>query len=107
MLLRLVLVMAATACATAGRPEATGGDDVGGVDAQPVDAADCAMQTFYRDGDHDGHGDRTHPVMACARPADAVANDDDCDDSSDQVFPGNRELCDGIDNDCSPFTQDV
>jgi hypothetical protein len=64
------------------------------------------MQAFYRDADRDGHEDRNSPVMACTQPADTAPNSDDCDDASDQRFPGNAEVCDGVDNDCSAITND-
>ena len=31
---------------------------------------------------------------------------DDCDDENDARYPGNKELCDGQDNDCNPETPD-
>jgi len=42
------------------------------------------------DGDGDG-------VSACGG---------DCDDANPAVFPGNLEVCDGVDNDCDPLTLD-
>lgn len=87
-----------TACAEGGSPN--NGDAA-------IDAPDCPMQTFYRDVDGDGHGDATKTVSACEQPSDAVASKDDCDDTNEQRFPGNAELCDGIDNDCATATAET
>ncbi|MEO0601814.1 MAG: putative metal-binding motif-containing protein, partial [Myxococcota bacterium] len=62
---------------------------------------DGLMVDFYPDTDDDGFGDAaTTPVSACAAPADHVANGMDCDDTTDAVFPGATEVCNGIDDDC-------
>ena len=37
---------------------------------------------------------------------DAVCAENDCDDSRDNVFPGAREFCEGIDNDCDGETDE-
>jgi hypothetical protein len=37
---------------------------------------------------------------------DGVNNAQDCDDNNPNVFPGARELCDGVDNDCDDKTDD-
>jgi hypothetical protein len=54
------------------------------------------------DEDGDGFGDAAVGYRACERPApDWIENAADCDDSADDVFPGNLEVCgDGRDNDC-------
>lgn len=65
---------------------------------------DCATQEFFADADGDGFGDRATPVRDCVQPPATVTNADDCDDSERYAFPGSREVCDGIDNDCSPST---
>ncbi|MEA1962965.1 MAG: putative metal-binding motif-containing protein [Patescibacteria group bacterium] len=59
-------------------------------------------QTFYLDNDGDGEGDPDVSGEYCAgsEPANYVDNSDDCDDSNDQVYSGQTEICDGIDNDC-------
>jgi len=36
----------------------------------------------------------------------ATTGDNDCDDTEDQSYPGNMEICDGIDNDCSGSADD-
>ena len=62
------------------------------------DSLDSTM--FFADADDDGFGDPNSPVLACGEPTGAVTNDEDCDDTSDQAFPGGTEVCDGLDNDC-------
>jgi hypothetical protein len=40
----------------------------------------------------------------CGADGDVLAlADNDCDDTESTVFPGNPELCDGLDNDCDGF----
>ena len=56
--------------------------------------------TYYADSDVDGYGDPENGVDACSQPAGYVEDDQDCDDTSDQAFPGNLEICDEIDNNC-------
>jgi hypothetical protein len=56
-----------------------------GLDARvnsPVDTADVPPDAVY-DLDHDGS-----------------PSNEDCDDNDGAIFPGNEELCDGLDNDC-------
>ncbi|MDP2312533.1 MAG: putative metal-binding motif-containing protein [Pseudomonadota bacterium] len=56
--------------------------------------------TFYADADGDGYGDPDAGSLACEAPAGAVANADDCDDTTDHAYPGNAEVCDELDNNC-------
>ncbi|MBJ6369209.1 MopE-related protein [Snuella sedimenti] len=56
--------------------------------------------TYYADTDGDGYGDATSTIQACSVPSGYVANSTDCDDSEPNAYPGNTEICDGIDNDC-------
>jgi hypothetical protein len=53
----------------------------------PPDVCDC---TDDEDADADGH----YAPGSCCTPAD------DCDDADPSNFPGNHEICDGVDNDC-------
>ncbi|MFZ5477722.1 MAG: MopE-related protein [Myxococcota bacterium] len=57
--------------------------------------------TFYADGDGDGYGDPDASAEYCDAPADYLADDTDCDDSSDAVSPGAAEVCgNGVDDNC-------
>jgi len=56
--------------------------------------------TYYRDLDQDGFGDPAVTTQACSQPAGFVSDDTDCDDFESSAFPGNPEICDGIDNNC-------
>ncbi len=67
----------------------------GDVDIDAVDGT-----TYYADADQDGFGDRAIKLVACELPSGYVADDTDCDDTSDQAYPGGTEVCDGLDNDC-------
>ena len=69
---------------------------------------DVTFEDWWPDGDSDGFGDsNATPVNDCAAPADTVNNGDDCNDSDRYVSPSVPETpCDGIDNDCDPYTED-
>ena len=59
----------------------------------PLDyAGACQVACVDADGDGYGLGDE------CLGP--------DCDDTNNQVYPGQPELCDGLDNDCDRRTPD-
>jgi Lectin C-type domain/Putative metal-binding motif len=96
--IRYLGLLAIGACASA----VTGEPDVV-VDARQ-DATPCAIQTYYKDADGDGHGTATMAVQACTPPAGTVTSNDDCDDNNPQRYPGNAEICDVIDNDCNAAT---
>jgi len=69
-----------------------------------VDDADpgiVGQVTWYADADADGVGDTNAATLACSLPAGSVALPGDCDDAASWNFPGNPEICDGLDNDCS------
>jgi hypothetical protein len=57
--------------------------------------------TFYRDSDSDNFGDPNVSTRACTRPTGFVANNTDCNDADNQIFPGNAEVCDNKDNNCN------
>ncbi|MDG1479042.1 MAG: MopE-related protein [Myxococcota bacterium] len=56
--------------------------------------------TFYADTDADGFGDAENTAEACEVPAGYVATGTDCNDTTDEAYPGAGEQCDDIDNDC-------
>lgn len=58
------------------------------------------QKIWYEDADGDGYGNPLVPEIACDQPANAAANDDDCNDTNSNVNPGQLELCDSHDNDC-------
>ncbi len=58
------------------------------------------LVSYYPDGDGDGVGAMTAPSLACDPPQGMVPLTGDCDDTQPLAFPGNEEVCDGIDNDC-------
>jgi len=63
--------------------------------------------TYFIDGDGDGHGDMTTTRAACAPPSPRwVTSSDDCDDLSASDLPGGTEVCDGRDNDCNQLVDD-
>ncbi len=57
--------------------------------------------TWYADSDNDDFGDPEITIQACIVPPGFVANNTDCDDLDDTVYPGAPELCDGVDNNCN------
>nr|WP_242158771.1 MopE-related protein [Aestuariivivens sediminis] len=58
------------------------------------------QNTYYADTDGDGYGDPSNTAQACAPPTGYVVDNSDCDDTEPNNYPGNTEICDGIDNDC-------
>ncbi|HMV67885.1 MAG TPA: putative metal-binding motif-containing protein, partial [Myxococcota bacterium] len=55
---------------------------------------------YFTDGDGDGWGDAAAPQIACGQPAGTASQAGDCDDGEARSFPGNPEVCDGVDNNC-------
>lgn len=67
-----------------------------------VDAGD-----WFVDADADGFGDVAAAASpACTQPSGLAASNDDCDDGSAAVNPGEDELCNTIDDDCDGVTDE-
>ncbi|MBN2800932.1 MAG: hypothetical protein JXX28_17475, partial [Deltaproteobacteria bacterium] len=73
----------------------------GDIDLDAVDAL-----RWFADADADGHGDPATGARSCDAPAGAILDGTDCDDASADRFPGNQEVCDGLDNDCDGTPDD-
>jgi hypothetical protein len=59
--------------------------------------------TYYLDADGDGFGVPGSTTQACTRPTGYSNVSTDCNDSTGngpRMYPGNTEVCDGLDNDC-------
>ena len=56
--------------------------------------------TFYLDADEDGFGDPNTQEQRCEQGIDTVPNNNDCDDTNPEIYPGVEEICDGLDNNC-------
>ena len=57
--------------------------------------------TWYLDDDNDNHGVSTQTKFACNQPSGFAPTNDDCDDDDGANYPGNSEICDDQDNNCS------
>ncbi|MBT8232585.1 MAG: PKD domain-containing protein [Saprospiraceae bacterium] len=64
------------------------------------------LNMYFRDFDNDTYGDANVFVQACSQPAGYVVDNTDCDDNEPNAFPGNPEVCDGIDNNCDGNTDE-
>ncbi len=57
---------------------------------------------WYVDADADGYGEEGSTALyQCEMPSGYADNEDDCDDTDPDANPGETEVCDGVDNDCS------
>jgi hypothetical protein len=67
---------------------------------QTIHITEGCPDEFFEDGDGDGYGNPDATMQGCIAPAGYVADNTDCDDMAADNFPGNVEICDGVDNDC-------
>jgi len=73
--------------------------------ADPCDSIDqdCnggpILSVWFEDADGDGFGNGAAPISDCVQPVGYVANSSDCDDTDEDVFPG--QGC----SDCTPTEQ--
>lgn len=62
----------------------------------------------YPDNDGDDYGDAAaEAVIDCAELDGHVLNNEDCDDTDDNINPGEREDCNGVDDDCDGVVDDT
>jgi hypothetical protein len=87
------------------------------IEGAPVDCNDadpCTIDTCNPDSgaceygpatfDHDG--DMHNGPLEGTKAGDPDSCGDDCDDTNKNAFPGNQEICDGVDNDCNGIIDD-
>lgn len=61
----------------------------------------CIPTTWYEDADGDGFGNAVISLSDCNQPAGYVADNTDCDDARDDVYPGAPGTAEDIDNNCN------
>ncbi|MFH1462862.1 MAG: putative metal-binding motif-containing protein [Pseudomonadota bacterium] len=72
-----------------------------------TDVDEAPDLTWYADADMDGFGNIEEPWGVSCEPVEGyVANHADCDDGDASVFPGAREACDGVDQDCDGYVDE-
>ncbi len=67
-----------------------------------VDEGFEPLSVFYLDADGDGYGTDAGGAYtyACATPPGYAESNEDCNDSSAQIYPGAPEQANGVDDDC-------
>lgn len=60
-------------------------------------------ETYYADADGDSYGNPDVFITGCGLPVGYVLNAGDCHDDAAESYPGNPEVCDGLDNDCDGY----
>lgn len=68
---------------------------------------ESGVTTWYGDGDADGFGDPSITVQACTPPSGFVSDASDCDDDDASVNPAALDVCDGRDNNCDGFIDEL
>ena len=62
---------------------------------------------WYRDADGDGFGDENAAFYAVNQPSGYIAVKGDCDDTDPAVSPDAIEICNGKDDNCDGFTDNI
>jgi len=65
-----------------------------------------ACTDYYKDNDGDGFGSTKVGCLCGKLAAKTVAKKGDCADDNKDVFPGQTETCDGVDDDCDGKTDE-
>ena len=97
----LALLLAGCGNDGTGKADDHDGDGLTETDCDDSDAGVGEASVWFADADGDGHGSSTAALSACEQPDGYVTTHDDCDDTAGARFPGNTEVCDGVDNDCN------
>jgi len=79
-------------------------DDCDG-ELDPADAEGCTAH--YLDADEDGVGEDDNLCLCAPDGFYTALESGDCNPEESAVFPGNGEVCDGLDNDCNEEVDDV
>jgi hypothetical protein len=66
------------------------------------DVPDELVLHWYADGDQDTYGAGDAVAVGCEGPPGASLLYTDCDDDNPDIYPGAEEICDAIDQDCTP-----
>lgn len=74
-----------------------------------VDVYLCeATRIWYRDVDGDSYGDDANSIVASIPPASGYSSlPGDCNDLDPAIHPGMLETCNGVDDDCDGFTDEI
>jgi hypothetical protein len=71
----------------------------GEIDDGQIDE-EIVKNTYFRDADSDGYGDKNSQISSCTAPSGYVRDNTDCDDHDSSVHPGAVEISDKKDNNC-------
>ena len=61
---------------------------------------------WFTDNDGDGAGDEASSIRSDERQPDRVTNGGDCNDADSDSGPTNREVCNGVDDDCDEIVDE-
>lgn len=67
---------------------------------------DLIYSTYYIDADGDDFGNFAIDSVACLSPFGFVDNNNDCDDTNPDIFPGATELLNGLDDNCDQIADE-
>ncbi len=67
---------------------------------EKVDITEGCPETWFEDADGDGFGDPKSEAPGCLPPEGFTGDNTDCADDDMNNYPGNAEVCDGVDNNC-------
>jgi large repetitive protein len=73
----------------------------GGNDCDDTNGQYYVISTWYLDFDFDGYGNSSLSLNSCSPLFGYIADNSDCDDTDNTVYPNAAEVCDGQINDCN------